>query len=680
MALAPYEIEVAFISGVAADNTVVANSFWTMELRGRGDTTQSFAAKWGSNGTPGTGADVTYSFAAASNWTASEKAAWQGGLALWSAVANINFIETANAATANFTIIRGNDGAFARFSDQQLSVIGSSTLGEPAPTGSIISVDTNAEGFGPIGQDLAARGGNPLSTVVHEIGHIIGLGHGGLYNGNVEAAVSQVSPYDTKLWSTMSYITPMEPAKYFDQYPVTGTNWGSVADAGRDWSYAPLTPMALDILAVQRLYGAATSGPLASGGRTFGFNANIEGYIGRFYDFSINKHPVLALWSAGTGNALDLSGFTSDSTINLAPGSFSSAAGLTNNISIAFGTIIETGIGGGGNDTILGSDLSNVLKGGAGNDFIRGGAGNDRVWGDSGNDVLSGGIGADIIDPGTGIDIVRDRLVDLNSDLIFGFGRSTTVDIIGSLIGRDALVVSEFGGTTAIGAGGLSFGLNGLYSGGDFMSVALGSGANAHTMVTFVNYLPSLVEGLRVNPAAINGIANEPFLTSDGSISFTASLKTAVSAHSNTLGVYKIAADGSIFDVHVVFANTLAVASGTTVNLGTPGNGQGIGFFLIQDGFDRYGSLPDNLSFVVPEAGAPPVLMSATQGALTAAAVFHSSAGLNAGRTTQVLSGVAPGGRELLIGFEDLPTGTGDNDFQDVVIGVRTNHDGFFFV
>jgi hypothetical protein len=65
---------------------------------------------------------------------------------------------------------------------------------------------------------------------------------------------------------------------------------------------------------------------------------------------------------------------------------------------------------------------------------------------------------------------------------------------------------------------------------------------------------------------------------------------------------------------------------------------------------------------------------------LTAAAVFHSSAGLNPGHATQVLSGVAPGGRELVIGFEDLPTGAGDNDFQDVVIGVRTNHDGIFFV
>jgi len=680
MAPAINEGEVAFISGVAENGPVVSNSYWTMHLRAVGNTAESFATKWGS-GTPGTGADVTYSFASASNWTASEQAAWQGGLALWSAVANIKFTETADAAGANFRIIRGNDGAFADFSRQDVSGVGDSILAVPKSTGSTIQVDTNAVGFGPIGQDLTLHGGYPLITVVHEVGHIIGLGHAGLYNGAVDATISQLSPYDTKLWSLMSYISPMEPGtKYFDQYPVTGTNWGVVFDTGRFWNYEPQTPMALDILAAQRLYGAATSGPLASGGKVFGFNANIDGYIGRFYDFSINQHPVLELWSGGTGNTLDLSGFSTDATINLTPGTFSSAAGLKNNIGIAFGTVIETAIGGGGNDTILGTDLSNVLKGGAGNDLILGGAGNDRIWGDSGNDVLSGGVGADVIDPGTGTDIIRDRLIDLNSDMIFGFGRATTVDITGSLIGRDALVVTQFGSTTAIGAAGLSFGLNGLYSGGDFMSVAQGSGANAHTMVTFVNYLPNLAEGLRVNPAAINGIANEHFLGGDGSIGFSVNFKSAVSAHSNTLGVYKFAADGSITDVHIVFANTLAVASNTTVSLGTPGNGEHIGFFLIQDGFDRYGSLPDNLSFVAPQGGAPPLLMSATQGALTAAAVFHSSAGLNPGHATQVLSGVAPGGRELVIGFEDLPTGAGDNDFQDVVIGVRTNHDGIFFV
>jgi serralysin len=65
------------------------------------------------------------------------------------------------------------------------------------------------------------------------------------------------------------------------------------------------------------------------------------------------------------------------------------------------------------------------------------------------------------------------------------------------------------------------------------------------------------------------------------------------------------------------------------------------------------------------------VLQSATLGALSGATIFHSLSTLNPADAMQVLSGVAPGGRELLIGFEDLPSATGDNDFQDIVIGVR---------
>jgi hypothetical protein len=41
---------------------------------------------------------------------------------------------------------------------------------------------------------------------------------------------------------------------------------------------------------------------------------------------------------------------------------------------------------------------------------------------------------------------------------------------------------------------------------------------------------------------------------------------------------------------------------------------------------------------------------------------------------------VAPGGRELLIGFQDLPVASGGNDFQDVVIGIQSNHDNMFLL
>ena len=73
------------------------------------------------------------------------------------------------------------------------------------------------------------------------------------------------------------------------------------------------------------------------------------------------------------------------------------------------------------------------------------------------------------------------------------------------------------------------------------------------------------------------------------------------------------------------------------------------------------------------------ILKSTSLGALTGATIFHSSAALNPNGANQILSGVKAGGLELQIGFEDLPTATGDRDFQDVVIGIHVTGDGFLF-
>ena len=117
---------------------------------------------------------------------------------------------------------------------------------------------------------------------------------------------------------------------------------------------------------------------------TFGFNSNIDvdGFLGRIYDFSRNAHPVVTLWSGGTGNTLDLSEYSQDAVINLTPGTFSSAGGKINNIGIAIGTVIETAYGGWGDDTITASDVASTLHGGGGSDQLFGGAGDD---------ILSGG-------------------------------------------------------------------------------------------------------------------------------------------------------------------------------------------------------------------------------------------------------------------------------------------------
>lgn len=333
--------------------------------------------------------------------------------------------------------------------------------------------------------------------------------------------------------------------------------------------------------------------------------------------------------------------------------------------------------------TTSGVDIVGTAHG----DHLVGSAFSDTLNGGDGDDLISGGGGADRIVFGTGRSILSDSLADMNGDTIVGLGTKNAVSITGSQIGRDQFSVDVEGATATLSAGGASFGFDGNFSGGEFMAVARG-GAMDSTTVSFVNHLPSLAEGVRVAPGAINGIANEPFLAGDGSVGFTLQLESAVSEFSNTLGYYRVAADGTILDVHVAFSNTLNVSAGArTVDLGTPADGERIGFFLIQDGFDAYGNLADDLSFLAPgggaadlDAGLPPILSSASRGVLTVAPIFHSFSTLNPNDAVQVLSGAAPGGQGLRIGFEDLPTATGDNDFQDVLISIRTDADGLFML
>jgi Ca2+-binding RTX toxin-like protein len=332
----------------------------------------------------------------------------------------------------------------------------------------------------------------------------------------------------------------------------------------------------------------------------------------------------------------------------------------------------------------LGGD--DTVNGEAGNDTLMGGDGNDTIDGGSGTNRISGGAGADAVNFRSGTNALRDTLADMNGDAIAGFGTDDALDIQGALIGRTALGVVTTPTTAVVSVAGSRFEMTGDFAGGEFMAVARGSGADEHTIVTYVPYLPSLKEGTRVDTASINGVANEPFLFGDGSVRFTLELKSAVSAFHNTLGVYTVAADGTIGGVRVLFDDTLNVADAArTVDLGTPAAGARLGFFLIQDGFDFYGQLPGNLSFVTPGTTTAAnfardtaiTLHSTTLGDLVATPIFHSHAGFNSPMgAVQVLSGVTPGGREMQIGFEDVSTVNGDNDFQDVVMGIRVSNDG----
>ncbi|WP_282608078.1 M10 family metallopeptidase C-terminal domain-containing protein [Pelagibius sp. Alg239-R121] len=227
-------------------------------------------------------------------------------------------------------------------------------------------------------------------TMIHEVGHALGLSHPGAYNAGsgqmITYANSAEYAQDTREFTAMSYFN----ASYSGADHVNG---------GTSFAASPLLH---DIAAIQSIYGVDTT--TRTGDTVYGFNST----AGRdAFDFTINSNPVVAIWDAGGTDTLDFSGYTSyyaTAKIDLNEGAFSDTPGMTRNIAVAYGAKIENAEGGAWHDQIIGNALDNVLDGGSGGDTIWGNDGSDSLIGGAGNDTLDGGAGDDFFFGGTGDD------------------------------------------------------------------------------------------------------------------------------------------------------------------------------------------------------------------------------------------------------------------------------------
>ena len=334
-------------------------------------------------------------------------------------------------------------------------------------------------------------------TMIHELGHALGLSHPGDYNATddddgdgvpdpITYANDAFYAQDSNQYTVMSY---------FDAYE-TGANhidWSLM-----NFAYAS-TPLVHDIAAIQAIYGV--DGTTRTGNTVYGFNSTAGDTA---FDFALNTRPIVTIWDAGGTDTIDFSGWDTPSIIDLNDGAFSSGGGIesfltleqinenraalgfaprtqatydayleiaaaygftdglfTDNISIAYGAVIENARGGGGDDYIFANEVANRIGGGAGNDTVSyetatsgvavslesgaigaGGAAGDRLvavenligsafndtltgndksnilYGYIGNDTLTGGGGADIFQF-SALEAGRDRITDFSAgDLI----------------------------------------------------------------------------------------------------------------------------------------------------------------------------------------------------------------------------------------------------------------------
>lgn len=421
-------------------------------------------------GTKLSGFEVTYYFAGSGEKTLSpfgkivsagfsayEKAQFKQAFKLYASFTDLKFRQVKDPSAADFILATYEDGK--------------TSLGAMGPPGYGLYSGYGVFNYRGIGWDNQEpgqggleQGGYGFVTVIHELGHGLGLAHphdkGGrstILPGVSDSQDPGAFGLNQGVYTTMSY----------------NDGWKTNPDGlppGYDYGYQG-TPMAIDIAVLQAKYGVNDSHHKG---------ANVY----RLPDVNESGTFYRCIWDAGGRDAI-VSDSAAAATIDLRAatlkpepgggGYVSRVDGIFGGFTIAHGVTIEDARGGAGDDVIVGNAARNRLDGGAGDDIIFGRGGNDRLTGGAGadrlyggkgadklvggagNDVLIGGAGADLLSPGAGsatlsggkgADIFKFKVSPIHGDIVTIMDFTSGRDVI-HLVAQAFAGIGSKGGLVA---------------------------------------------------------------------------------------------------------------------------------------------------------------------------------------------------------------------------------------
>lgn len=284
-------------------------------------------------------------------------------------------------------------------------------------------------------------GSAEYATLIHELGHAMGLKHPGRYTADETPPFLPLEMENT-LNTVMSYNVDSNLA----QQP---SSW--------NWSL-----MSHDIAALQSLYGANTNFQAGDTVYKFYDDGKAYPYSGSDRQFSATQ----ALWDGGGKNTLDMSAlpeqeagyrfdlkpggqlttktaFNSGSYTLHAPATQNPEGSASQTFQVSkFGTVIGLGVkisdlqGSKSADEVIGNALDNHLYGNAGNDRLVSGAGRDILEGGDGDDWLIASAGETLLQGGAGDDVylieaqaAGTRIVDMQGRDRVAFADNATPDL-----------------------------------------------------------------------------------------------------------------------------------------------------------------------------------------------------------------------------------------------------------